>query len=98
MTNAEVSQAFREAFGTVTAAEIAADELAPVVGAMEATDATAVGSLGAPTVFIAEGGTLEDLPPQVHASEPATLILLGSGLLAIARRQRGKNATRLPLL
>lgn len=85
------AEAFRDAFGTISAAEIEADELAPVIGAMEATDAVAVGGGQAASEFVEVGGATV---PQVSASEPASLILLGSGLLALARRQRAKNAAR----
>src|SRR5262245_45666267 len=82
-----LSQAFREAFGPLTAAEIDANRLAPIVGAMTATG---VMPNGQTPVMIDTGGAV--MP--VSASEPATLVLLGTGLFALARRQRSKRAAR----
>ena len=54
-----------------------------------------VGIGGAPTVFALEEPVPSEVPAsESYASEPATLVLLGAGLLALARRQRAKNRTR----
>lgn len=91
VTPAQVLKAFRDALGPVTSAGIETSQLAPIVGAMEATDVLPVGGGGTTGVFGEPG-----LVPEVHASEPATLILFGSGLLALAHRQRSKRRAMRP--
>jgi hypothetical protein len=85
----QILQAFRDALGRLTPSAIESSPLASFVGAMEATDVMPVGggeTLGA----LAETGVI----PEIHASEPASLLLFGSGLLALAHRQRAKRAVR----